>query len=51
MGAELSVPLSRMPDNTTIFQKTSNTIEAMNRILDFLLINSDVKDMISLGDK
>lgn len=51
MGAELSVPLSRMPDNTTIFQKTSNTIEAMNRILDFLLINSDVKDMISLGDE
>lgn len=50
MGAELSVPLSRMPDNNTIFQKTSNTIEAMNRILDFLLMNSDVRDMISLGD-
>ena len=50
MGAELSVPLSRMPDNNTIYQKTNNTIEVMNRILDFLLTNSDVKDMMSLGD-
>lgn len=50
MGAELSVSLNKMPDNTTIFQKTSNTIETMNRILDFLLMNSDVRDMISLGD-
>lgn len=51
MGAELSVPLSRMPDATTIYQKTNNTIEVMNRILDFLLINSDVRDMISLSDQ
>lgn len=51
MGAELSVPLSRIPDNTTIHQNTSNTIEVMNRILDFILTNSDMRDMISLTNE
>lgn len=51
MGAELSVPLSRIPDNTTIYQNTSNTIEVMNRILDFILTNSDMRDMISLTNQ
>lgn len=49
MGADISFPLSKVPDQTTIDEKTQSTIIMMNKILDFILRNADISDMISLA--
>ena len=42
--------LSGMPNSRNIYNKTQPTVELMNRILDFILRNSDIRDMISLAN-
>ena len=42
--------LSRMPDSRNIYDKTQPTVDLMNRILDFILRNADIRDMISLAN-
>jgi hypothetical protein len=52
MGADISfIPLSRIPNSSTINSKTQPTIDLMNRILDFILKSADIRDMITLGNK
>jgi len=49
MGAEISLPLQRIPTKGEIEDKTYTTVLLMNRILDFILRNADITDMMSLA--
>ena len=49
MGQEIS-SLQSVPSQSTILNKTSDTVLLMNRILDFILRNADIADMISLSE-
>jgi hypothetical protein len=46
MGSQIS----SLPNQSIIDDKTQNTIVIMNRILNFILTQSDIKDMISLAN-
>ena len=46
MGADYS----KLPNQSIIDDKTQSTIVIMNRILNFILTQSDIKDMISLAN-
>ena len=46
MGSDIS----KIPNQSMIDDKTQNTIIIMNRILNFILTQSDIKDMISLAN-
>jgi len=50
MGADISLPSSGMPNSRNIYNKTQETVDLMNRILDFILRNADIRDMISLAN-
>lgn len=56
MGSSISVPslpslpLLGVPDSRNIYNKTQPTVDLMNRILDFVLRNADIRDMISLAN-
>jgi len=50
MGADISMPSSGMPNSRNIYDKTQATVDLMNRILDFILRNADIRDMISLAN-
>lgn len=49
MGADISIPLQRLPNRSEIQDKTETTIFLMNRILDFILRNADIADIVSLA--
>lgn len=51
MGQDISLPLSGIPDSTTIYTKTQPTIDIMNKVLDFILKNADYRDMIALANE
>ena len=51
MGQDMSLPLSGIPNSTTIYTKTQPTIDIMNKVLDFILKNADYKDMIQLANE
>ena len=44
------MPSSGMPNSRNIYDKTQGTVDLMNRILDFILRNADIRDMISLAN-
>ena len=48
MGGEIST-LNKIPDQSTIFNKTQTTSFVMNRILEYILRNATMADLISLG--
>ena len=53
MGASVSLPslpMTGVPDSRNIYNKTQPTVDLMNRILDFILRNADIRDMISLAN-
>jgi hypothetical protein len=56
MGSSISVPslpsfpVTGLPDSRNIYNKTQPTVDLMNRILDFVLRNADIRDMISLAN-
>ena len=49
MGADISLPLQRLPTKGEIQDNTQTTIFLMNRILDFILRNADIADIVSLA--
>jgi hypothetical protein len=51
MGQDISMPLSGIPNSTTIYTKTQPTIDIMNKVLDFILKNADYRDMIALANE
>ena len=44
-----ATPLSKIPDQKMIYNKTQTTSILMKRIIDFILQNADIKDTISLA--
>ena len=48
MGGEIST-LNKIPDQSTILNKTQSTSFVMNRILEYILRNVTIADLISLG--
>lgn len=49
MGADISLPLSKIPNQSTIDGRTKNTIVLMNKILEFILRDAEIADMVSLA--